>query len=113
MRSVTTDAESPPHTGATRYEEGGPRIPAAAVSIPVAERLAALVEAGDHPRVRLEMQAHDGGMRTSHNVVAELRGESYAPARHELGMEIKAVTYHQLKIARDGSTWAGRVILDI
>lgn len=46
-------------------------------------------------------------------VVAKLRGESYAPARHELGMEVKAVTYHQLSIARDGGTWAGRVILDI
>lgn len=74
VRSVTTDADSPPHTGATRYEEGAPRIPAAAVTIPVAERLAAMVAAGEHPRVRLRMEAEDQGTRTSHNVIAELRG---------------------------------------
>jgi SHS2 domain-containing protein len=46
-------------------------------------------------------------------VAAEVAGESYDPARHELGLEIKAVTYHQLKVARDRSGWLARVILDI
>ncbi len=44
---------------------------------------------------------------------AEVVGEPYDPARHELGDEIKAVTYHQLKVAREGDGWIGRVILDI
>lgn len=44
---------------------------------------------------------------------AELKGEPYDPARHEISVEIKAVTYHQLKIAREGERWVGRVILDL
>ncbi len=47
------------------------------------------------------------------SVAAEVVGEPYDPSRHELGDEIKAVTYHQLKVAREGDGWIGRVILDI
>jgi SHS2 domain-containing protein len=47
------------------------------------------------------------------SVTAEVTGESYDPARHELGVEIKAVTYHQLRVAREGDGWTARVILDI
>ncbi len=74
VRSVTADAASPPHTGGTRYEDDGPRIPAAAVSVPVAERLHRMFDAGEAPRVRLRMQAHMAEDATSHNVIAELRG---------------------------------------
>ncbi len=74
VRSVTVDGESPPHTGATHYEDEGPRIPAAAVSIPVTERLHRMIDEGAHPRVRLKMQARDEGTATSHNVIAEIRG---------------------------------------
>lgn len=44
---------------------------------------------------------------------AQLVGESLEPGRHEFNTEVKAVTYHQLQIARDGDRWIGRVILDI
>ncbi|HET6427572.1 MAG TPA: archease [Phycisphaerae bacterium] len=44
---------------------------------------------------------------------ATATGETYDPDRHELGAEIKAVTYHQIKIAREGEKWVGRVILDV
>ena len=47
------------------------------------------------------------------SVAAEVAGETYDPARHELGDEIKAVTYHKLKVAREDDGWIGRVILDI
>ncbi len=47
------------------------------------------------------------------SVAAEVTGEPYDPARHELADEIKAVTYHQLKVAREGDEWTGRVILDV
>ncbi len=49
----------------------------------------------------------------SNHVVATLHGEPYQPERHEIGMEIKAVTYHQLRIAQQGDGWVGTVILDI
>ena len=44
---------------------------------------------------------------------AEVVGEPYDPARHELHAEVKGITYHQLHVARDGDHWTGRVILDI
>jgi len=47
------------------------------------------------------------------SLTAELAGEPYDPARHEIATEVKAVTYHQLRITRDGQTWTGRVILDL
>jgi hypothetical protein len=75
IRSVTRDPESPPHTGATHYQEGGPRIPGAALTLPDAERLSRMAESGQSPRLRLFMQAHLlPETRTSHNVIAELRG---------------------------------------
>ena len=46
-------------------------------------------------------------------VEAELSGEQYDPARHELKTEVKAVTYHQLQVARAAEGWTGRVILDL
>lgn len=47
------------------------------------------------------------------SVGAELLGEPYQPARHELEHEVKAVTYHQLKVAREGEAWVARVIVDV
>ncbi len=44
---------------------------------------------------------------------AELEGEPYDPRQHEIHTEVKAVTYHQLKIARQDNLWVGRVILDL
>lgn len=43
---------------------------------------------------------------------ARLVGEPYDPARHEFRGEIKAVTYHQLEVARAGEDWRARVIFD-
>ncbi len=47
------------------------------------------------------------------SLTAELAGETYDPSRHEIRTEVKAVTYHQLKVAPEGGRWVGRVILDL
>ncbi len=47
------------------------------------------------------------------SVSATLAGEDYDPARHEIATEVKAVTYHRLRIAREGGRWHGRVIFDV
>ena len=39
--------------------------------------------------------------------------ELYDPARHPLRTELKAVTYHQLEVVREGDLWKGRVIFDV
>jgi SHS2 domain-containing protein len=40
-------------------------------------------------------------------------GEPLDPARHQLALEIKAVTYHGLKVEQDEGGWLAEVIVDI
>ena len=40
-------------------------------------------------------------------------GEPLDPARHQLAHELKAITYHELKVVRDGGQWLAEVIVDI
>ena len=52
--------------------------------------------------------------REAHSkVTAELSGEPFDPARHEIHTEVKAVTYHLLKVAQEGGLWTGRIVLDL
>ena len=44
---------------------------------------------------------------------ATARGEPIDPARHELDAEIKAITYHGLKVEREGNGWLAEVIVDL
>jgi SHS2 domain-containing protein len=46
-------------------------------------------------------------------VEAEVEGEGLDPARHAVKADIKAVTYHELAVARTESGWRVRVIFDI
>ncbi len=46
-------------------------------------------------------------------VEAEITGEPTDPSRHDLGEEVKAVTYHMLEVRHDGQRWHGRVLLDL
>jgi SHS2 domain-containing protein len=43
---------------------------------------------------------------------AAVRGEHYDPARHRWRTEIKAVTYHDLKIEQEEGKWTVTVIFD-
>ncbi len=49
----------------------------------------------------------EGGVRSVHC------GESFDPARHPRGAEIKAATYHGLELTQQGGLWRARVILDV
>jgi SHS2 domain-containing protein len=46
-------------------------------------------------------------------IVARFSGEPYDVKKHQLKMEIKAVTYHTLKIERVDKGWRARVIFDV
>ncbi len=74
IRSIGTGNQRFAHTGATRYREDAPRIPAAALAIPDAEILAAQLAAGGSVRFQLELGSHYRPDATSANVIAELRG---------------------------------------
>jgi SHS2 domain-containing protein len=46
-------------------------------------------------------------------VSAAVRGEPYDAVRHTLAHEVKAITYHGLKVEQTESGWLAEVILDI
>lgn len=53
------------------------------------------------------VQVSGGGL------TAEARGEPLDLGRHQLEHEVKAITYHGLRIARQDEMWQAEVILDI
>lgn len=40
-------------------------------------------------------------------------GEPYDPARHELDHDVKAITYHQLRVEHDPDGWQAQLIVDV
>jgi len=74
IRSLGTADYRLPHTGALRYEDDAPRIPAAAIAAEDAELIRRLIESGDTVRVRMDLGATQLPDSESANVVAELRG---------------------------------------
>ncbi len=74
IRSLGTGNHRFPHTGATRYEEEIPKIPAAALAIPDAEILETQMDSGRTVRFRLELGAQRFDDVMSANVVGEVVG---------------------------------------
>lgn len=50
---------------------------------------------------------------SAERLVATARGEPAAPERHTVHTEVKAITYHGLRIRREGETWHAQVIFDM
>jgi SHS2 domain-containing protein len=46
-------------------------------------------------------------------LTATVFGEAFEPARHALGHEVKAITYHELKVVPANGGWLAEVIVDI
>ncbi|HEX5069899.1 MAG TPA: M28 family metallopeptidase [Vicinamibacterales bacterium] len=74
VRSVGPAGLRTPHTGSTNYQEGTPKIPAAAIPTEDADRFVRLQARGIKVRVKLTMEAHFDPDAQSYNVVADLRG---------------------------------------
>ncbi len=81
IRSIGTDNDPIAHTGATRYEIGVPRIPAFAVSVPDANRLAALQADGKTLRLAFTLASKSDVEATTQNVIGEVPGTDLA---HEI-----------------------------
>jgi carboxypeptidase Q len=77
LRSVGLPGLRTPHTGALRYDEDQPRIPAAAISVEDADRLSRIQARGQRIVVRLSMGARFLPDAESANVVAELVGREF------------------------------------
>lgn len=57
----------------------------------------------------LTLRGGPGGYR----LTAMAAGEAADPARHELGLDVKAVTLHQLAVERIPRGWRATVVLDV
>ncbi|NHZ73126.1 MAG: M20/M25/M40 family metallo-hydrolase [Nitrospirae bacterium] len=77
VRSATGRSIASPHTGALRYSDDAPRIPAAAITVEDAEWMQRLVDMGHDLRLALSMDATTLPDAESANVVAEIRGSQY------------------------------------
>ncbi len=74
VRSVTGRSLRSPHTGMMSYSDQAPRIPAAAISVEDAERIARLVATGATVRVKLSMEARTLPDADSFNLIGEIPG---------------------------------------
>jgi SHS2 domain-containing protein len=50
---------------------------------------------------------------TDTGLIGTAWGEPFDPARHALSHEVKAITYHELKVERTADGWLAEVIVDI
>jgi hypothetical protein len=74
VRSATGRSIASPHTGALRYSDDAPQIPAAALTVEDAEWMRRVVEMGDELSLELHMEAQTLPDAMSANVIAEIRG---------------------------------------
>ncbi len=49
----------------------------------------------------------------AHSVCGLVHGERFHPERHPVERVVKAATYHQLLVEKDGDEWRARVYLDL
>lgn len=56
-----------------------------------------------------EFDVHVG----AEGLTATVRGEPIDPVRHQLEREIKAITYHGLKVEQQAGQWLAEVIVDL
>ena len=76
-RSLTHAHNDIPHTGATNYVPGQPKIPAAALSTVAADKLSAALAANPHAQVHVKINAQWFDDAPSHNVIGEIRGAEF------------------------------------
>jgi carboxypeptidase Q len=79
IRSVGTDSDRLPHTGAMRYDSTGVRIPALALSAPDADLLDRQVASGRPVRLKLVNTSRSLPEARSANVIGELPGRGPNP----------------------------------
>lgn len=50
---------------------------------------------------------------SENKLTAECEGETIDYARHKLGVDAKAVTYHKFEVKKEKTGWRARVVIDI
>lgn len=101
MFAILADCPSPSPTGTDSFPVGG-ADPAEELRDFLSELLYRF--SADH-RMYVAFTARPG--------TVEAAWEPYHRERHPLRTELKAVTYHQLEVTREGDSWRGQVIFDV
>ena len=74
VRSMTNAIDKVPHTGAMRYNDSIPKIPAAAISTEDANYLSAVLNSGKSVTIHLNLGCQTLPDVQSYNVIGEIRG---------------------------------------
>jgi hypothetical protein len=77
VRSMTESTDNNPHTGAMRYNDSFPRIPALAVGLWDADKLARAIQKNGLVKVFLKSNAHSLPDTTGYNVIGEFTGSEF------------------------------------
>ncbi|HEX8657945.1 MAG TPA: M20/M25/M40 family metallo-hydrolase [Hymenobacter sp.] len=77
VRSMTSARDDNPHTGAMRYADNVPKVPAAALSTNAANQLSQLLKANPDLQFELEMECITLPDEKSYNVVGEIKGTKF------------------------------------
>lgn len=78
IRSLTLANDNYPHTGATRYQDSIPQIPAAALSAVASRQLSADLKLNPDLKFTLQLSAQAYPRTMQANVVAEIKGTEFA-----------------------------------
>lgn len=74
IRSIGTDDNRTPHTGAAKYDKDTPSVPAGAISNPDADLLVNMLNRNKPVTLKLTLTSHWDGEYTSHNVIGDMVG---------------------------------------
>jgi hypothetical protein len=77
VRTMSHSVDNNPHTGALDYLDSFPKIPAAAVGLQDADKLASAIEEDKSVRVFLRTNAHMLPDTIGHNVIGEITGSEF------------------------------------
>jgi len=77
VRTLSPVIDDNPHTGATRYDENQPKIPAVAISTMGAEELSKAIAAKQIKQVYIKTNCKQYDDVLSYNVVGEIRGNTF------------------------------------
>ncbi|TDR22755.1 M28 family peptidase [Marinicella litoralis] len=78
IRSIGTDNNRTPHTGAAKYDKTIPSVPAGAISNPDADLLVNMFKRNLPVEIKLKLTSHWDGTYTSHNVIGDILGNELA-----------------------------------
>ncbi len=77
VRSLASNEDDHPHTGATAYNDSFPKIPAVAISTQMANRLSSVLQSGKVVKGSIKSYCKMMGTANSFNVIGEIRGAKF------------------------------------